>query len=133
VRIHGKGSTPAITGYSGAGSPPSTPARTGVFGVSLDGCGGRFRSTNGLALVAEGRVKFKTSAIVTVAAGHRSVAVTPGVDLEASSKVLALLQGNAGGSTTVQHVLVNQAANTFQIVLTSPTTADVPVAWFLMN
>jgi hypothetical protein len=133
MRVVGAGNTPAIVGYSGPGAAPSVPARTGVFGVSDQGVGGRFASNHGLALLAVGPVHFKTSGKGTVLLNHRSVTVTPGVVLNPSSKVLALLQGNAGGSTTVQHVVLNQTANTFTIVLTAPTTADVLVAWFLMN
>jgi hypothetical protein len=133
IRVHGKGDTPAIQGYNGPGPVPVAPARTGVFGVSANGTGGRFRSTNGTALAVEGTVKFKTSGLVTMAAGQRSVTVVAGADLGPKSKILALLQGNAGGTTAVQHVIANQSTNKFQIVLTAPTTAAVTIAWFLIS
>jgi hypothetical protein len=57
--------------------------------------------------------------------------VTPGIDLTSTSAVIATLNGNAGGSTTVKRVLINATANTFTIYLTANSTANVKVAWLV--
>ena len=62
-----------------------------------------------------------------------SKTVTPGVDLTASSVVLATLQGTAGGTTNVHRVAINATTNTFTIYLTANATASVKVGWILLS
>jgi hypothetical protein len=155
VRAFGHGDAPAVQGSSGAvaAAPPrvgvygyaaqgadargvtgeSTVGR-GVNGIATTGVGGYFSATSGTALRAEGAVRFKTSGLATIAEGARSVTVTPvGLDVTTSSKILALLQGDAGGSTTVQRVAVNATANTFTIYLTANSVRAVKVSWFVIS
>jgi hypothetical protein len=150
------GSSTGVLGYSGLGNLPAAPAKTGVYGyaaqdasargvtgrtttgrgvngLATSGTGGYFSATTGIALRAEGPVRFKTSGLATIAAGTKSVVVTPGLDLTAGTKILTTLQGNPGGSTVIQRVAVNTTANTFTIYLTANSVANVRVSWFAMN
>jgi hypothetical protein len=114
-----------VTGQSTAGR--------GVNGIATTGVGGYFTATTGSALRAEGAVRFKTSGLATIATGTRSVAVTPGIDLTGSSKILPSLQGDAGGSTTIQRVAVNTVENSFTIYLTANSVRAVKVSWFVIS
>ena len=88
----------------------------------------------GTALRTIGRVRFDNSVgIATIAAGTNSVTVTPGIDLSATSAVVATLQGSAGGSTTVARCVVNAATDTFTIYLTGSATTAVKVAWHVFG
>ena len=126
----------------------TTPDGVGVYGsATAGGVGVSGRSDTGTALLATsadpksgyalraaGRVRFDNSAgVATISKGTRSVVVTPGVRLEATSAVVATLQGNAGGSTTVQRVAINTTYHRFTIYLTANSTAAVKVAWHLIG
>ena len=150
------GAATGLLGYSGGGAAPASPAKTGVYGYAVQdanargvtgrstagqgvrgqatsGIGVYATATTGTALQAEGPVRFKTSGLATIALGTRSVEVNPGTDLTALTKVLALLQGDPGGSTVVQRVAVNPTTNTFRIYLTANSVRAVKVSWFVMN
>ena len=115
-----------VTGQSTAGQ--------GLRGEATTGTGVYAVATTGTALRAEGAVRFKTSGLATIATGTRSVVVTPaGLDLTSSTKILALLQGDAGGSTVVQRVAINATANTFTIYLTANSVRAVRVSWFVIS
>ena len=59
--------------------------------------------------------------------------MTPGIDLTASTAVIATLNGNAGGSVAVKRVAIDAAANTFTIHLTANSSASVSVAWMVLS
>ena len=138
-----------ISGIASTGRGVNGSATTGygVFGAASSGIGMRGWSTTGTALYAStsgpkvgtalraiGRVKFDNCAgVATIASGHNSVVVTPGTDLLSTSAVVATLQGNAGGTTTVQRVAVDATADTFTIYLTANATAAVTVAWHVFG
>jgi hypothetical protein len=125
-----------VTGESASGRGLNGLATTGrgVHGEATTGTGVYAIATTGTALRAEGAVRFKTSGLATIAAGTRSVTVTPaGLDLTTSSKVLPSLQGDAGGSTVVQRVAVNATANSFTIYLTANSVRAVKVSWFVIS
>jgi hypothetical protein len=105
----------------------------GVRGEATNGTGGYFTATDGTALHAVGPVRFSSAGLATIAAGTKSVVVTPGLDVTTSSKVLALPQTNPGGTTTVQRIARNATANTFTIYLTANATANTTVAWFVIS
>ena len=110
----------------------------GVNGyVTSSGVAGWFErkdGASGQAIRAIGRVVLDNcSGVATISAGASTVTVTPGIDLVTKSAVVATLQGDAGGSTTVKRVSVNTTANTFQIVLTANSTAQVKVAWHVFG
>jgi hypothetical protein len=79
-------------------------------------------------------VKFdKSVGVATIAKGARSVAVTPGIDLTATSAVVATLMKSAGGTTAVRYVSVNVTTDKFTIYPTAKATAAVKVAWHVFG
>ena len=119
----------------------------GVRGVVSSGIGASGYATTGTAVLATsanpkvgtalqaiGKVKFdKSVGIATIAVGTSSATVTPGIDLTATSAVVATLQGGAGGTTSVRCVTVNATADTFTIYLTANATVAVKVAWHVFG
>ena len=80
-----------------------------------------------------GRVRFDNSVgLATIAAGTTSVTVTPGIDLTATSAVVATLQGASGGAL-VYRVSIDATADRFTIHLTKNTTVAVKVAWHVFG
>jgi hypothetical protein len=114
----------------------STSGR-GVHGFASSGTGVHAESANpmsGTALRATGRVKFDHCVgVATVGAGTKSVVVTPGIDLQATSATVATLQGSAGATTTVHRCSIRTTDNTVTIYLTANSTADVKVAWHVFG
>jgi hypothetical protein len=150
------GDSTGVLGASGAN--PASPPKTGVFGfaaqdgnargvtgqtttgrgingIATSGVGVFGEATTGYAIRSSGRVRFDDSVgIATIPSGTNSVVVTPGIDLTASSAVVATLQGNPGSpTTTVAHCTVNGSANTFTIRLTRNASANVKVAWHVFE
>ena len=79
------------------------------------------------------RVRFDNSVgIATIAAGTNGVTVTPGIDLTATSAVVATLQGPAGGAL-VERVSVNATTDQITIYLTKNSTNTVKVAWHVFG
>lgn len=88
----------------------------------------------GTALRTVGRVRFDSCVgIALIAAGTASVVVTPGIDLQKTSAVVATLQANPAGTLAVKGVVVNPANDTFTIYLTSTATTGLPVAWHVFG
>jgi hypothetical protein len=130
IGISGGGNTEGVLGLSNSGTG------IGVRGNSAVGTGVKAEVSElqeGTAFEAVGPVKFSTSGLADVAASADRVTVDPGVPISAQSKVLATLQGNAGNKSMVEHVELDPAADTFQIVLTKPSMRPVQVAWFLIS
>ena len=122
---------------SGIGVRAHAPTGTGVSASTTSGTG-VYATTGGLksgtALRTVGRVRFDNSVgIATIAAGTSSVTVTPGIDLTATSAVVATLQGDAGGSTTVKRISMNPTTDMFTIYLTANATTAVKVAWHVFG
>jgi hypothetical protein len=93
-----------------------------------------YADTNGTALrTTRGLVKFNTAGLATILAGTSSVTVAPGFDISLNSKVLAVLQGNPGGSTVLRYVLRDDPNNRFTIQLSANATVNTPVAWFVIS
>lgn len=147
---------PAKTGVYGEAAQDSTAKGVwgksnggrGVYGQATSGQGVRgYASTTGTALYGStagpkkglalhtiGRVKLDNAAgIATITSGTKSVVVTPGIDLLATSAVVATLQANPGGTTAVQRVEVNATADTFTIYLTANASSTVTVAWHVFG
>jgi hypothetical protein len=136
----GQRSAPPDTGVfgyaskeSGAGVRGYSHAGTGVTGISdqgagLSGSGGEY------ALRTYGRIRLdRSSGVATVPAGRVSAIVRPGIDLDTRSKVIATLQGNAGGRTTIHRVAIDRTTDTFTIFLTAKATAAASVAWLVLS
>jgi len=125
--VYGESSTGrAVQGVASSG--------IGVRAASSSGTGCYATSTTGYALRTDGRVRLdKSSGVATIASGASSVAVTPGIDLTATSAVVATLNGSAGGSTAVKRVAINETTNAFTIYLTANSTVAVKVAWLVLG
>jgi hypothetical protein len=125
-----------VYGQSTAGRGVFGLATTGmgVRGYAGSGVGVSAEATTGYALRTTGRIRFdKSAGLATIPAGSASVIVTPGIDLTPSSAVIATLNGNAGGSTTVKRVAIDTATNRFTIYLTANSAAVVRVAWQVLG
>ena len=90
-------------------------------------------AADGFALRTQGRVRFSSAGLATIPSGARTVTVNPGMNITASSKILALPQTNPGGTTAIQRAVRNPTANTFTIWLTANATANTLVAWFVIS
>jgi hypothetical protein len=128
--VWGKSTTGrGVYGEASSGHGVRGYARTGaaVYGSTIG-------LKSGLALHTVGRVRLDNSVgLATILSGHNSVTVTPGIDLTATSAVVATLQGSAGATTTVHRVVVDAAGDTFTIYLTANATTNVPVAWHIFG
>jgi hypothetical protein len=126
-------------GQLGAGVRGESGVGIGVHGRSEVGTGIKAEAVHPeeggfwTAFEAVGPVKFSTSGLADVAASTDRVTVNPGVPISPQSKVLAMLQGNSGNKAMVEHVEVDPAADTFQVVLTRIPARPVQIAWFLMS
>ena len=107
----------------------------GVHGTTDTGTGGYFSANDGgTALHTSGRVQLDNCCgVAAIPAGSRSISVVPGIELTVHSAVVATLMGYAGGTTTVQHVLVSAVNNRFTINLTKATPDGVKVAWLVLG
>lgn len=148
-----------VLGFSGQTAPASAPAKTGVYGYAAQdstangvygrttggrglygqatsGSGVYGTATTGYALRTIGRLKLeKTSGSVVIASGATvSANITPGVALTSSSLVIATIQTNGGANVAVKRVTVTTGpAGFFTITLTTAPSANVKVAWLLLN
>jgi hypothetical protein len=135
-----------VWGYSPAGLGVYGESSTGraVQGVASSGIGVRASassgtgcyatSTTGYALRTDGKIRLdKSAGVATIASGTSSITVSPGIDLSATSAVVATLNGSAGGSTAVKRVAINTTTNVFTIYLTANSTASVKVAWLVLG
>ena len=123
---------------TGTGVRGQATSGTGILGTATTGTAVRAVSVDpklGYALRVIGRVRLdKCAGVASILAGHRSVLVTPGIELTAATaSIVATLQGSAGGSTTVQRVALDAANNRFTIHLTAASTVDVKVAWHVFG
>jgi len=122
---------------AGRGVYGETASGQGVRGYAKSGSalyGSTVGLKKGLALRTVGRVKFDNSVgIATIPSGTNHVTVTPGIDLQATSAVVATIQGNPAGTMTVRSVAVDAAADTFTIYLTANATATMTIAWHVFG
>jgi hypothetical protein len=131
-----EGETASTQGVGVFGHADAATGGTGVLGSAshASAVGGSFRGSGGaIALQASGPVQFSTSGIATIPAGSDNVVVSPGVDINSTSKILCTLMTNPGGETTLRHVTKNPGADSFQINLTAAATQNCQVAWFVIS
>jgi len=124
-----------VSGRSAAGRGVTGIATTGrgVYGSALTGTGVYASTATRVALKAVGRVVFGNCAgVASISAGTKTATVSPGINLETTSSIVATLQGNAGGAS-VERVAIDPTANTFTIYLTKNSNAAVRVAWHVFN
>jgi hypothetical protein len=108
----------------------------GVAGVNAAGSTGVLASNGGngsaTALKATGKTSFSRSGKLTVAAGSSS-ATKSAINLSSTSMVLATIQGNQAGVYVQGVTQVAGTSGSFTIHLSKNTTANLPVAWFIVN
>lgn len=134
-----------VKGISGPGNGVLGTATTGigVKGVATSGTGvsghgsatgyGVYATAPGIALYANGRVKFKPSGVATIPANATSVVVTPGLSVLASSFVLLTPKANIGSRAL--WFSTDTTNNRFTIKISSPysTSAGLQIAWLLVG
>lgn len=148
IGVHG--SSPlgsGIVGFSGTGNPVRR-ARTGVLGQANQGTSGvgvrghsgggtgiYATTTTGTALRADGRVRFdKCAGVATAAEGANSIAVTPGVDIVATSAIVATVLSNSTTTVMVRRVSVDLNADSFTVHLTGTAPAGgLKVSWIVLG
>ncbi len=136
IGVGGQSPVVGVLGNSAPGVAVRGETDTGYafFGRAQSGTGIYGISSTGYALRTSGRLRFdKSSGVAAVALGTRSVVVKPGFDLAPTARVLATLQGSAGGTTTVHRVVVDSTSDSFTVYLTANTTRAVRVAWLVFG
>lgn len=116
------------------GDPVPAPSNVGVFGVcdASTGRGVLARSTDGIALETDGRVKFSTSGVATVPSGASQVVVTPTFDITGATRIFAMPQSDPSG-VVVRWVDADPVPNTFTIRMSGNVGSDTVVAWFALG
>jgi hypothetical protein len=108
----------------------------GVVGKAQTSVATGVRASNGgngsaTALRVSGKSTFSRSGTVTVSAGTSSA--TKSVSLTSASLVLATIQGNQAGTYIQGVTKVTGPSGSFTIHLNQNATANLPVAWFVLN
>ena len=132
----------AISEHS-SGNPPDpsvmgvygrTDAGFGVRGRAGIGIGGYFEAEpSGTALQVAGPVRFSSAGINTVQAGTKSKKVSPGIDVESSSKVFVTLMSNPGAGIVLHRVSKDTVNDQFTVYLTGSPSQNVTFAWFVIS
>jgi hypothetical protein len=122
-----------IGGGDGVGGHSNTSGHSAIFGVDSAPSGGTAilgQSRHGLALHAEGKVKFSTSSgVTTVPAGQRAATVQVG-GMTASCKVFATIQQAHSG---VHIEGAEPGHESFTLTLSKNPPAPLRVAWFVLE
>jgi hypothetical protein len=115
-----------VIGLSSVVGVSGTTTSSGGVGVRADAQG----ISGAAALQVSGPAEFSRSGLATIPRGSKSVTVT-GVSLTATSLVLATAQ--VAAKQYVQSAVPDITGSQFVIKLNAATTADLPVAWFVVN
>jgi hypothetical protein len=108
-------------------------AAIGVRGQTVSGTGVVAAAPNrGTALKVKGRVQLSRSGLVIVPSGQSSVVVTD-VALGPRSMVFATAQGFIPPGTYARAAVPDVNAKTITIFMNTTMTADVPVAWMIVE
>lgn len=122
-----------IGGGNGVGGHSNTSGHNAVFGMDSAPSGGTAllgQSAHGLALHAEGKVKFSTSSgVTTVPGGQRTATVQVG-GMTASCKVFATIQQPQSG---VHIEGAEPGRESFTLTLSKNPSAPLRVAWFVLE
>jgi hypothetical protein len=120
-------------GGNGVGGHSDTSGHSAVFGVDSAPRGGTAilgQSRHGLALHAEGKVKFSTSSgVATVPSGQRTVTIQVG-GMRASGKVFVTIQQPQSG---VHIEGAEPGEESFKLTLSKNPPAPLRVAWFVLE
>jgi hypothetical protein len=113
------------TGKAGVEGEAHSASAIGVSATNL-GLGGA------TALKVTGKSSFSRSGKLTVPAGTSSATKSP-INLNSTSLVLATIQGNQAGVYVQGVTQVAGGSGSFTVHLSKNTTANLPVAWFVLN
>ena len=130
VAVKGESSSPG--GAAVLGINTATGAQGGLGLRSSGVWGGAPTDLNHWGLeIAEGRVSFSRSGLLTIAAGKSSVSTTRPA-LNPATMVLATLQSNRAG-VYIQAAVASPAAGKITIYLNKKVTAATKVAYFVLD
>jgi hypothetical protein len=122
-----------IGGGNGVGGHSNTSGFSAIVGVDSAPSGGTAvlaQSKHGIALHAEGKLKFPTSSgVTTVPAGQRTAAIPVG-GMTASCKVFATIQQAQSG---VHIEGAEPGSESFTLTLSAHPSAPLRVAWFVLE
>lgn len=116
---------------TGVGAYGASGSHRGVWGFSDTGTGLFGSCTTGLALHAQGRIKFSTSGVATIIAGSTSKVINPGVNVTSSSFVLLTPKADIG--TRALWFTTNTTNDRFTIRMSSARSRNTKVAWLLVG
>jgi hypothetical protein len=125
-----------VFGYSGTATAVrgDSPSGVAVWGVTTTGIGleGTADQPGGQALHTSGRIRAdQVSGVATIAAGHTSVTLTPGVDVVGASFVLLTPMTKLSGRDL--WFTKSTTANSITIHLSSARPVPTKVAWLLLG
>src|SRR4029453_8307575 len=128
------GAGTALAGFStngygvlGYGENAYGVAGSTTVGVGVNGSA----YPTGVALQAQGRIKFTTSGVATIPAGATSKTISPGVNVTLGSFVLLTPKANLGSRAL--WFTTNATANTFRINKSSTRSRGTRIAWLLVG
>lgn len=127
------GTSDGIRGYSqnGNGVLGFTVYATGVHGSSDQGTALIGTTESGHALKTVGRLDIGTSGVATIPSGSKTVTVTPGVDVSASSFVLLTPASNIGERSLWYTKSV--ANDTLTIHISASRLFNTRISWLLLG
>ena len=117
-------------GVVGTGKPGVEGAAGSVGAVGVVATDSDFAGAT--ALKVSGKSSFTRSGRLTVSAGTSSATKSP-ISLSSGSLVLTTIQGNQPGVYVQGVTKVTGTSGSFTIHLNKNTTANLPVAWFVVN
>jgi hypothetical protein len=138
VEIHntsnGRGALEATTDGTGPAVHGVATSGSGVEGFSTSGAAvrGHAQSASATAIKAEGKTTFSRSGKLTISAGS-SQATKSAINLTTASLVLTTIQGNQAGVYVQGGTKVTGTSGSFTIHLNKNATANLSVAWFVVN
>lgn len=107
-------------------------AGRGVYGEARGGVGVYGSASTGYAFRGSGRLRFdKVTGVATIAAGSKTVTVTPGVEVTGSSFVLLTPKANIGSRAL--WFTTDDANNRFTIRMSAARTSATAIAWLLLG
>jgi len=122
-----------IGGGNGVGGHSNSSGHSAIFGVDSAASGGTAilgQSRHGLALHAEGKVKFSTSSGVTIVPGGQRTATVQVSGMTTSSKVFATIQQAQSG---VHIEGAEPGTESFTLTLSAHPSQPLRVAWFVLE
>jgi hypothetical protein len=127
-----------VQAISGAVQPGAAAGSVGVWGKAwgsgLVGMQAEHSRANGTALQVIGRTSFSRSGLGTIPKGKSKVTIVVPTGVEATSMILATLQGSAGTGVYLRYARKLATSTTkFEVVLNKASASEVSFAWFILG